>query len=400
MTVTIDATGLTVPTYEELVEDLISTIGTGLSLTEADKSRIRANVQSTLGVICRAQAEALDVAMQALYECYAMYGPMATGPALDGFFGSLGIFREPAEKAFVTGDFIGTPSTSIPTGTKLRYPPNGTIWEVVDGPFVIGGGGTVEGTIQALVAQEDVVAVDPSTGFDSWEYVDTVAGADSFESTEQTIRGQAIETDAAYRQRALDSIGRKGEGTLTAIKGQLQDVTGLEYVEVYHNPTDTLDVSSGLPAHSVNVVYDGGSFNDVATIIQQIRAYGIPLYAEPGPTFQSTVINGETIIANTVEDIPIYVRATLTTSTSEEDAPADLEAYTKTEINTLANSLFGIGDDVTPHRLVGVYKEVPGIDVVVIEVSDDGSSWSTAKYPISIRQRATFSETNISLVEV
>lgn len=405
MSVTIDDTGVQIQTFEEAVEEIVLAYQTAFSLTAAQTNRIRTSLLSTLGQDARIAAERDVLAQEAALAVSATLSFDADGAALDRVVELLGVARRAAFASQVTGTASGTATTVIPNGTQIRYAPESTVWVVSGGPYTIGGGGTVSVTLTAQDTGALTVALDPDTGYDDWEILDVVTGFDAFESSAQPITGADIETSAALRQRARTQAFSRAGRTTRAIEASVIAVTGVEYVRAYHNPTESTD-ADGLPPHAINVVVVGGTDADVAEAIAISRPAGSPRYALAGGTYVSVDVTDEyglvtTEIFNRVEDVTIHVKATLTTSTSEEAAPVDLETIVKDLLLAQAQAIFDIGDDILPWRLAGAIHAAgyPGIDNVVVELSLDDVSFSTAKRVMTIRQKGSFSLANIDVVE-
>lgn len=403
MSATLDETGLTIETFEEILDAVVASFTTALSLTPAQAYRVRSSVQSVLGNLARIHAENEQASQEVLLAVYNALSWDAEGAQLERVVALLGVTRRPAYSSRVVGTASGTATTSIPNGTRIQYAPEGTVWEVVDGPYTIGGGGTVEIAIESALEDANVVAVDPETGFDDWLILDTVVGfsdVGSFESTAQPIIGAPIETDAALRARAGVEAYSRGLGPLAAIEAAVSQVEGVTYVRAYENTGDPASTDAdGIPGRAINVVVEGGDDAEVAAAIASKRPAGILVYGSD--VSEVVTIGGHQIgIAfDRVEAVPMWIRATVTTSTSEETASAIVTDDVEARLLEQAPDLFGIGDDVLPFRLAAALSDIPGIDAVVIELSLDGSSWSAAKRVITIRQRATFASARISATE-
>lgn len=398
MSAVVDSSGLTIQSFDEILEEIIVAQGTALSLTAAQIQRMRAGVQSTLGQIVRVEAEREAIAQEALLSVYNALSFQAEGAQLDRVVRLLGMTRLPAELSRVTGTASGTPATEIPTGTRLRYNPLETVW-VVDGPYTIGGGGTVSIAVEREDADDAEVALDPATGFDDWTILDTVVGFTAFESSAQPIIGHAIESDAALRSRAEIEAFRRGQGPLKAIEAAVLEIAGVTYVRVYENRTLVTD-ADGIPGKAINAVVMGGDDAEIAAAIFASRSAGAEVY---GTDVSVIVVDdwgfSHTMAFDRVDDVPLYIRCTLTTSSAEDVAPAGVTDTVETLLLEQAATSFGIGDDVKPYVLSGAVfaAGLPGIDAVLIELSDDGATWQTTKWPISIRERSVFNAARVTV---
>lgn len=404
MSVTLDATGLTVQAYDEILEEIIVAQGAALGLTPAQTQRMREGVQSTLGQLVRVEAEREAALQEAFALVYNTLSFEAEGAQLDRVVRLLGMTRIPAALSQVVGTAAGTPGTVIAAGARLRYDVLETTWAVTVGG-TIPGGGSLSITIEREAAGDDSVALDPTVGFDEWTILDSVTGwsdVGSFESTAQPIVGREIELDAALRVRATTEAYRRGQGPTKAIESAILEVAGVSYARVYENRTLATD-ADGIPAKAINAIVVGGADAAVAAAIFASRSAGAEVY---GTDVTEAVTDDwgfvHSMAFDRVASIAIYVRCTLTTSTAEDTAPIGLAATVQALVLAQAEAAFSIGDDVRPYVLSGAIfaAGIPGIDNVLIELSLDGVAWQTTKIPIGIREQATFATARITIVEI
>ena len=371
-----------------------------LTLTDAQAYRIRNSVQSGLGQWARILAEREGASQEDLLEVYDTLSFYSEGVNLDRFVRLLGVYRIPEQLSRVEGTFTGTPAVSVTDGTRIQFDGDGTVWVVADGPYIIGGGGTVTGYLEREEADE----ADPGASSD-WTILDTIVGLTSFVSTLQTIVGRPVETDGEMRLRASREAFRRAQGPLKAIEASLLEVEGVSFALAADNPSTDPTDADGIPLGATNAVVEGGATADIVTALLSSRPAGGQMFGLPGATYEEEVrdLGSGRIITvgfNRVEGVDMYIRATLTTSTSEQLAPADLEDSVKDLLGE--QEIFGIGDDVLPWQLESLIAVAgyPGIDNALIEVSDDGVIWQTGKYAITIRQRGEFDPTRVTVVEI
>jgi hypothetical protein len=401
--ITFSNTGVEADTYEEILEEIIVAYGVAMSLSAEETQALREGVTGTLRNLVRIEAEREAALQEAILAVYDSLSFLCEGAALDRVVRLLGVTRNPAFRSRVSGEASGTNGTVITTGMRLEYNPNGSIWRVVGGPYTISGG-VAAIDVEADDALPFEPALDPATGFDDWTILDTLVGwsdVGAFESSAQEIVGSPIETDAALRARASVEAFSRGRGPTAAIRANVSEVDGVTYVAIYDNATDATD-ANGIPRRSFLLVADGGDPLEIA----EAMFAGMPLGATAYGTDETETVSDEagflhTISFDRVDDIDVYIRATITTSTSEEEAPADVEQAVEDAILAAVDDLFGIGSDVLPYRIVGAIHaaDIPGIDAIVVERSLDGVAWSAAKLSMTIRQRAAFAAARVTVVQ-
>jgi hypothetical protein len=404
MSATIDSTGLTIQSFDDVLEEIIVAQATALELTPAQTQRMRLGVQSTLGQIVRVEAEREVMSQEALLAVYNALSIEAEGPQLDRVVRLLGMTRIPAALSRVTGLATATPGTTIPVGARLRYDVLETTWEVTIGGLVPGGG-TLSITIEREAAGADSVPLDPDAGFDDWTILDTIVGwsdVGAFESVTQPVVGREVELDAALRVRASTEAFKRGQGPIKAIESALLEVEGVTYARVYENRTLVTN-SDGIPGKAINAIVVGGDADEIAAAIFGSRSAGAEVYG----TDETADVTDEwgfihTMAFDRVDSINVWVRCTITTSTAEDEAPIDVDDTVEDLILAQAATSFSIGDDVRPYVLSGAIfaAGLPGIDNVLIELSLDGAAWQTTKLAIGIRAQAAFAAARVSIVEV
>lgn len=331
---------------------------------------------------------------------------LAEGNHLDQRNSLLGMTRLSAAYAEVLGTATGTPSTSILNETRVSV--GGNVFQVADGPYVIGAGGTI-GSVKVVAEEFGEINV---SLLGAWTIVDSVSGFDSFDDDSQTVIGRLVETDTEYRARAEIERYRRGTGPLLAIEAAVSDVTGVTYVKAWEN-VDTVPVDSdGIPYHAINVVVVGGDDTEVATAIRNSMPAGHLAYGTDVSVALSIGPDQRTISFDRVTSIDIWITATLTTSTSEESAPADLTTvvedalldYTLGTVDPNTGNRSGgaweIGTDVLPVRLSGTLAEIAGHDGIAITTSLDDIVYNGNKRAINIREQAVTARAKITVVEV
>lgn len=381
--ITFTDAGLEIDDFETILSEIQTEFRTAFGAS------IATNISSSAGQLQRLLATREAQWQESLLDLYHSLDPrLAEGVMLDRSHSLLGITREAARYATVLGTATGTATTAIANGVRLSV--GGYVFAVTNGPYVIGGGGTVTGV--ELVAEE-VGEVDVSL-LGAWTIVDNVAGFTSFNDTSQTDLGRLVESNAEYRVRAELERYRRGQGPLAAIEAAVSDIDEVSYVRAWHNiTTDPVD-SNGIPYHAINVVVEGGTDAEVAAAIWASGPAGHEFFGAESVTVENNIVSFDR-----VEEVPMYVRATLTTSTAEDTAPDDLEDLVETLLLAYTAENWGIGTDVVVHKLTGALAGIEGVDAVVCQTSLDGISYATTKRTIAINQRAVLTAARFSFVE-
>lgn len=387
--------GLTTQTFDEAFAEYVARLRTEFG------DNVNVALQSVFGNLFRIAAE-FDVSNQellaAVLACCDPY--TAKGIHLDRIVGLNKIRRRPATRSRIfEAVFAGTPATVIDNARRVRLVATQSTWRVVDGPYVIGGGGTVVGVVEAITPGPVPAAITAASG---WTILDAVVGWSLFSNSEAAEEGALLESDKALLQRFDASAQGSADGPLGAVKAAALGVRGVTWISAYQNLGFVVD-ADGIPGKACYIVADGVFDADEmrAAIFSRL-----PVGAETHGTIVGDVIDSEgnprEIRYDEVEEIAVWVRATLATTTSEEIYPDNGDDAVAAELLEYGDDNHTVGRDVLPFRFRGAVAtlELGGIDDITIEVSDDGVAWSTSKMSIGIHQRATFDEARIEVVHV
>lgn len=397
--------GLETQSLEEVRASIVA------KLQAAFGTNIETTTSSVLGQIVDIMAELHQFDQEVLAEVWASFSPNdAIGVALDRIAKITQTFREGATNSTAQARFKGTDTTIIANGSQVRLNATSTVWQVTGGPYTIGAvtPGEVDGTITA-VDTGPVQAL--TTGPSGWTIVTPIVGWDTVETIEDADVGQDQESDKLLKQRREIELSAAAQGPLAAIKANINKISRVDLVEVYHNPkTNPID-SDGIPFKAFNVVVQTNPTTPPADLIAEIadaiwlsqgaggEAYGTDVTT----TITDTEGNIQPINFDLLAEVDMYVRVTLTTSTSEQPVTENITTVVAEGMLEAVNDRHqDPGQDVRPWELTGeVFAlDLTGVDGVLVEVSDDGVVWQTTIYAIGIRQRADWDSARITVLEV
>lgn len=225
-----------------------------------------------------------------------------------------------------------------------------------------------------------------------------VSGWDAVNNFISGIPGRDTELDAEARLRRLESIQITGAGTLPSIIARIRDdVEDVIQVRGFENRTDVTD-GDGRPPHSFEIVVEGGEDADIGNKLWEVKPAGIQTYSSSSDYYDVTDSNGDLQRMYFTRPILIdmYIRISLTLY-DEETFPAEGTDTIKQNVLDYGNTL-EIGEDVIPQRFFGSIYEVPGIEEVLFELSDDGITYQTTKYPIAASELSNFDLTRIEVI--
>ena len=250
---------------------------------------------------------------------------------------------------------------------------------------------TVNGAIPAAVGTMGSIAT-------------PVSGIDSVFNTQAAVLGRTIETDGAERIRREETIGIQGETNLQKIVAAIVDLQGVTSCSGFENTGDVTD-AFGVPPHSIEIVVIGGSAQEIAQQIYNLKAGGIGTYGIGG----SEVVSDNEGNAHTIEfTIPaivdVYVDVTLTSNqffAPPAQFPNDGGSQVKNALAAYGAQYLTNGSAVVASQLAAVpfgfngADEVPGVvDVTLLTLGTAPSPAGTVNLAFNRRQIPTILAAN------
>jgi len=392
--------GLTIQGLEEIVAE------TGSSYrTEYGDENLVIDPDSFFGRQIGIQSEREAKVQQVMLSTFSSFDPrFASGRVLDSRAALTNTFRKPSTKSKSTSFLAtGVAATAIENGKRFRLTAKeDEVWIVADGPFVIGGGGTIAITAEAENTGPQTFN---TTGPGGWTILTPVAGWTTVESTadlDPEDTGQDVENDPTLRVRRKDSLLKDGND-LEAIRVAVQDLLGVTSVATFENNDCTATVD-GIPPGAFEVVVDGGLDADIAAAIYANKPPG----AESFGTILTSVLtsSGQLVEVGHTRpvDIDLDVEIDVTATGAEFTFPINGIALIEAAFLEAANAVATINRDQYPPSFIGVVfdsvKTDNGQDTIVtaeVRMRRGASPFTTAAEVITLRQRADYDSANISV---
>lgn len=262
--VTIDASGITAPSYADVMtylqQQFRSIYGDDIYLGNDSQDG------QFLGVLALAISDA-NAAVAASYN--ARSPATAQGNGLSSVVKINGISRSVATKSMVDLLIVGQAGTIITNG--LARDSSGNTWTLPAsvtippaGEITVTATCTAVGAVVAAVGQVNQIAT-PTRG---WQAVTNPDAATA---------GAPVETDAALRARQAASVALPSRTVLEGIVGAVANIAGVTRYAAYENDTSTTD-SNGIPGHSISLVVEGGDAQAIASAIAAKKTPGAGTY--------------------------------------------------------------------------------------------------------------------------
>ena len=327
----IDNTGMHIPTYSEIRDDLIqqmkSIFGEDIYIDEDSKDYQQISIFAK---------KIFDTNALGLLVYNNRTPNTAIGVGLDNLCALVGITRKPATYSTVQLTITGNAGTTITNGkatdgtytwnlpSSVTIPDNGTI--------VVEATCDVSGSITAAANTINTIAT-PTFG---WL---------SVTNTYVASAGVDVETDAELRGRYANATYQPSK---TVLEGLLENIEALEGVtrsKIYENDTNEVD-SNGLPAHSITAVVEGGEDKDIATAIYFKQTPGC--YTNGTTAVDLTTLSGNeaTIRFYRPTNVNINVRVSI------KQLPGYNSAYADEIKEAIYNYLANLGIAETVYRSI------------------------------------------------
>ena len=320
-----------------------------------------------------------------------MLNPLkATGIFQDALAEIYFLQRKPAIASNAVIKCTGLPGTVIPVSAQVMSTADDTVWQNTEA-VTIGADGTCECVFECQSAGLISAASGTLTRINTM-----VAGWDTANNKSAAVVGQNAETQGAFEARRYASVGLNSRGTIAAVYARVANCANVVSCIVRENKTNEPIEIDGyfLRAHSIFVSVVGGTDKDIAEAIYNSCSAGCDYN---GNTTVSVTDSATKAVENVTfyrpDEFDVYVKVTLQ---GKDTLPDEYEKTVKSAVydNFYGESAATIGGDpilrVAPGDTVLASRFIPSVldsgisQVVKIQVSTDGESWSeTAYMPIT-----------------
>lgn len=353
----IDEAGLHISSYNDirdsLVEEMRAIYGSDIYLD---------NDSQDYQMISAFALMAYDV-QQALLLAYNNISPAtATGTGLDRVVALNGIRRAKASYSTCLVKLTGAADTTISNGVVQDS--RGIQWRLPE-QVIIGD----DGTTTVLTTCTTLGRITAATG-DINTIVTPTRGWTAVVNEAPAVAGVNQETDSTLRSKQKISTANPSNTVFEGTIGAVANVDGVVRYAAYENDTDA--IKDGLPPHSITMVVDGGTNEDVAQAIY--------LHKTPGCYTNGDI---EVNVTGSLTDIPIRFYRPHYVDTAVKVSIKPLTGYTdatasqiKANIYDYINSL-AIGETLyTPNLnapILSALNGQPSFYVTALEASKKGS---------------------------
>lgn len=302
----------------------------------------------------------------------------ATNSTLDEVVQYLGLTRRQGTKAVADVEFSGDDLTFIPEEFLLETVAEEPIqFQTTTSGYINSGSITLQ--VEALDAGIDGnVAANTIT-----EVVNPISGLDSITNPDAAQGGSERETDQELRERYYDSYDRAGGSTLTAIRANILENTGVTACLMLENYSMDTD-SNGLPPKSFESIVYGGVDEEIIQAIFDKKPAGIESYGDISGEIDDEIGRTHTISFSRAALVDIYVSMTIERSS---DFPYDGEDEIKSEILNYITNELSINNDVIYTKLFDLIYNTVGVDdITELYLGTSASPTNTSNVTIGFNE--------------
>lgn len=263
---------------------------------------------------------------------------------------------------------------------------------------------TIEAAVDGSDGRVDVIAraviagINGNVGADTINVIGTpVAGVTSVNNRIEATGGAPVETDVQLRAR-YQARGATGGSSANAIQAELNELESVITAKVFENNTDTID-GDGLPPHSIEVVVDGGTDEEIGNIILNFKPAGIETFGSSTTTVIDNAGISRTFKFTRPTYVDIYVDVDITKNAEWDSSYA---ATVKARVAEIVGGVSGgvtypgngIDADVFSWQIIANLGGIQGIDDVDVDV-ENVSPPTLKKFVIGHSQRARTDDAKI-----
>lgn len=207
------------------------------------------------------------------------------------------------------------------------------------------------------------------------------------------ITGDVGETTAEFRLRRNRTMAVASQGFDESIESQLLNITNITQAKVYDNRTnETVD---NIPPHTVWVIVEGGTSDEIGRVIYNNIPPGIPMKGEQEALVEKS--NGEIVTVN--YDLPNAVNLYVNLKIKRLGDTIIDEQYIK---QVLAKTNFNIKESAESSNLTARVKDIVQEtgNPYNVQVSLNGTNYVPYLTPTGLADYFVISENNINITVV
>lgn len=349
-----------------------------------------------INIFAQAKIDTLNLAVQ-LYNLFN--SETVIGRAQDNLYKLVGLYRKSSQFSFVQVNVTTTQAVNLEGLDDDIENINGVGYTVSDtngNNFILTNSAAITGAgtylLEFRAQNVGAVQVLPNTIKNMVSVIRGVSGVNN--PGAQYLTGNDAETDAEFRIRFNKSRSISSKGFSDSLLAALLNINLVADAQVYQNRTNQTD-GDGTPGHTVWVIVEGGTNEDIAQAIYANVTDGAGMRGETQVVIKKS--NGllETINFDRASSETLYIQATLKNLTTES---LDLDAIKQHLVNSLSFKIYSPVDTAEITCILRNYS--PDYIPYNVGVSLNNSDWEEYLLPSSKLNKFSLSPENINLTVV
>ena len=226
----------------------------------------------------------------------------------------------------------------------------------------------------------------------------TLGGVTVNNSQAATTIGQDEESDFEFKLRMDHSPSSSSIAQIDALYTALYNLTGVIYVNIHENLTDSVDTYGTLP-NGIWVIVEGGSTIDIATAIyDNLNCCNM----KGSTTYTIATTSGQSFIVK--YDIPteetLYIKYSLQpTTTGITYDTNSINEYIAQNLTYMINE-YADTSKITPIITAGIASSTGNAVAVEVKVSNDNATWVDYLNTTSLNYQWSVSANNITAIVI
>jgi len=388
----INASGITIQTYAEILEAIVNgTIDVaGLKSIYGDDINVDSNSPDgqMINILALSKEDILDL----IVSSYNSKDPdQAVGVALDAVSQLCGITRKGGTYTEVviavtvdrTVNLVGIDDSDSPYTISDS---NGNKFYLLESVSL--SAGTTSVNFRAVdIGYVQVLANTITTP------VTIILGVTSVNNPAVPYQtGEDQETDADLRLRRQASVALASQGMIEGLYAGLLTLDGVAEVVIYENVTNDVD-DNGVPAHSIWVIISGGTAADIGAMIYKYRNAGCGMKGDITVTIIQVDGTSYEVYYTVAVDVNLHVKFALDSKTG---AVIDEDALKLSLTNALILGIHKLADITAITALIAEINS--DLIVTLCQVSANGTNWYDSVYPVHLYERFILTTANITIL--
>lgn len=314
----------------------------------------------------------LDIQAFALNLYNSIDPDLAIGMSLDSAIKNAGIRRRPASLSQVDVNIVTSRALTLSKGYQVQDD-IGQIWETDEELSLLSGSNSI------TLFSEKFGAVDalPNTVNNP---VTIIIGVTSVDNTNAATVGSEEESDADLKIRRNRSLENPSTSTIGGMFSSLGNISGVVKLSIKENDTDTYDPVLDLNAHSIWIIIEGGSIDDITETMVYNKTAGTGMKGAIESIFTENIEleNGLGIAIqhkmkfDRPDIVDLFVNLTVSSKISSIVDETSIK-------DALAAENYNIGQIATASELYSnAYGAQNNLTVTALEISDDNITFTDA----------------------